>query len=56
MIYPQEFALFPPVILDTISTNWLSETGNNLLAHYTFGSGVTSWLTERPGLSLLVVC
>ena len=31
---PQEFALFPPVILDTISTTWLLETGNDLLAHY----------------------
>jgi len=34
---PQEFALFPPVILDTISTDWLLETGNNLIAHYTDG-------------------
>ncbi|MCL0093188.1 hypothetical protein M1N92_06030, partial [Dehalococcoidia bacterium] len=31
---PEEFALFPPVILDTISTDWLLETGNDLLAHY----------------------
>jgi hypothetical protein len=31
---PEEFALFPPLILDTISTNWLLETGNDLLAHY----------------------
>ena len=31
----QEFALFPPVILDSISTGWLLETGNDLLAHYT---------------------
>ncbi len=31
---PQEFALFPPVILDTVSTDWLSETANDLLAHY----------------------
>ena len=30
------FALFPPVILDTISTDWLLETGNDLLVHYTF--------------------
>ena len=32
---PQEFALFPPVILDTVSTNFLLETGNDLLAQYT---------------------
>ncbi|HFB07028.1 MAG TPA: hypothetical protein ENJ92_01145 [Chloroflexi bacterium] len=32
---PEEFALFPPVILDTISTDCLLQTGNNLLAHYT---------------------
>jgi len=25
---------FSPVILDTISINWLLETGNDLLAHY----------------------
>ena len=31
---PEEFALFPPVILDSISTSWLVETGNDLLAHY----------------------
>ncbi|MCL6579763.1 MAG: helix-turn-helix domain-containing protein [Candidatus Bathyarchaeota archaeon] len=31
---PEEFALFPPIILDTISTDWLLETGNDLLAHY----------------------
>ena len=30
----QELALFPPVILDTISTDWLLQTGNDLLAHY----------------------
>jgi hypothetical protein len=34
---PKEFALLPPVILDTISTSWLLETGNDLVAHYTFG-------------------
>jgi len=33
---PKEFALFPPVISDTISTDWLLETGNDLLAHYVF--------------------
>ena len=32
---PEEFAVFPPVTLDTISTDWLLETGNDLLAHYT---------------------
>ena len=31
---PDRFALFPPVILDTISTDWLLKTGNDLLAHY----------------------
>jgi len=31
---PQDFALFPPVILDIISTDWLLQTGNDLLAHY----------------------
>jgi len=34
---PQDFALFPPVILDIISTDWLLQTGNNLLAHYILG-------------------
>ena len=34
---PEEFALFPPVILDTISTDCLLQTGNNLLAHYKLG-------------------
>jgi len=33
---PQKFALFPPVILDTISSNWLLETGNDLLAYYKY--------------------
>ena len=33
-ILSEEFALFPPVILDTISTDWLLQTGNDLLAHY----------------------
>jgi len=32
---PEEFTLLPPVILDTISTDWLLKTGNDLLAHYT---------------------
>jgi hypothetical protein len=31
---PEEFALFPPLILDAISTDWLLETGNDLLAPY----------------------
>jgi len=31
---PEEFTLLPPVILDTISTDWLLKTGNDLLAHY----------------------
>lgn len=34
---PEEFALLPPVILDTISTDWLLRAGNNLLAHVPFG-------------------
>ena len=33
---PEEFALFPPVILDAISTDWLLQTGNDLLAQYNF--------------------
>jgi len=33
---PEDFALFPPTTLDTISTSWLLETGNDLLAHYTW--------------------
>jgi len=31
---PQGFAVFPPIMLDAISTDWLLETGNDLLAHY----------------------
>ena len=31
---PKEFTLLPPIILDTISTTWLLETGNALLIHY----------------------
>jgi hypothetical protein len=31
---PEKFALFPPVILDRISSNWLLEAGNDLLACY----------------------
>ena len=31
---PEEFTLLPPVILNTISTSWLLEAGNDLLAHY----------------------
>ena len=31
---PEESAVFPPVILDAISTDWLLETGNDVLAHY----------------------
>ena len=31
---PQEFALFPPVILDIISTSWLLKAGNDFLARY----------------------
>ncbi|HJX70180.1 MAG TPA: hypothetical protein VJ441_03700 [Dehalococcoidia bacterium] len=26
--------MFPPIISDTISTDWLLGTGNDLLAHY----------------------
>lgn len=31
---PEEFALFPVVLLDTVSASWQLESGNNLLAHY----------------------
>ncbi|GBC95284.1 hypothetical protein HRbin16_01071 [bacterium HR16] len=34
---PEEFALFPVVLLDTVSTSWQLETGNDLLAHYEHG-------------------
>lgn len=34
---PEEFALFPPVILGTISADCLLQTGNNLLAYYIRG-------------------
>jgi transposase len=34
---PEEFALFPPLLLDTISADWAIEGGNDLLAHYTLG-------------------
>ena len=35
---PEEFALFPPLILDRISADWmLEEGGNHLLAHYKGG-------------------
>jgi len=30
---PQEFAFFPLAVLDSISTDWLLETGSNLLAY-----------------------
>lgn len=33
---PREFALFMPVILDRISTDWVLGPGNDLLAHYIF--------------------
>ena len=31
---PEEFAVFPPVVLDSFSATWTLEGGNNLLAHY----------------------
>jgi transposase len=31
---PVEFALFPPIVLDRISTDWVLGPGNNLLTHY----------------------
>ena len=37
---PEEFALFPPLLLDTISTDWTREGGNDLLAHYKENEGV----------------
>ena len=47
---PQEFAVLPPVTLDTISTNWLLETGNNLLAHYSESLELLSTISRsNPG-------
>jgi transposase len=34
---PEEFALFPPIILDRVGVDWALEGGNDLLAHYTTG-------------------
>jgi len=34
----EEFALFPPLLLDPISSDWAVEGGNDLLAHYTPGA------------------
>ncbi len=31
---PKEFALFPPIVLDRISTDWVLSPGNDLLTHY----------------------
>jgi len=31
---PQQFALFPPLVLDRISADWALRGGNDLLAHY----------------------
>lgn len=35
---PEEFALFPPIMLDIIGVDWVLEGGNDLLAHYISGS------------------
>ncbi|GIV17029.1 MAG: hypothetical protein KatS3mg022_2464 [Armatimonadota bacterium] len=32
---PEEFMLFPVVLLDAVSASWRLETGNDLLAYYT---------------------
>lgn len=34
---PQQFALFPPLVLDRISADWALRGGNDLLAHYHVG-------------------
>jgi len=31
---PKEFALLPPILLDSISTDWVLGPGNHLLTHY----------------------
>ena len=31
---PEEFALFPPLVLDRVSADWALRGGNDLLAHY----------------------
>jgi hypothetical protein len=36
---PEEFVLFPSIILDAISSDWLLQTGNDLLAHYRLNCG-----------------
>jgi len=42
---PEGFALFPPLLLDTISTDWAVEGGNGLLAHY-IQEGLLQMLTD----------
>jgi len=32
---PEEFAVFPPVVLDGFSVTWTLEGGNNILSYYT---------------------
>ncbi len=32
---PAEFAVLPPIVLDSISTDWVLGPGNHLLPHYT---------------------
>ena len=31
---PEQFALFPPLLLDAVSVDWAAQGGNDLLAHY----------------------
>jgi putative transposase len=31
---PEQFALFPPLLLDAVSVEWAAQGGNDLLAHY----------------------
>jgi len=45
---PEEFAVFPPVVLDTFSATWTLEGGNNLLAHYTIGSTECPYYFPAP--------
>ena len=37
---PEQFALFPPLLLDNVSVHWAAQGGNDLLAHYTTGEAV----------------
>lgn len=49
---PEEFMLFPVVLLDGVSASWQLETGNDLLPHYIFGTSCKLFLLS----SRLDVC